>query len=238
MGAGAGSARTRVGREVGELAVMWAGFPLLGAGAGWLLVAAAGPLARLPWVPLQGWLKLLAGLPRPGTAVAAAALGVLAGLVVAGLGTRERPVIDVDAHRVRLRREGRDREHARAAVRVVFVDGQSLVLLGDGDGELDREDGDMNVRLLAAAFRTHGWPWADADPHRDAYRRWVEGLPGLPAGADALLRARQQAVEQGRHDEARDLRRELGRLGVVVRDEEKRQYWRRSPPGSGPGSGS
>ncbi|GAA2709526.1 hypothetical protein ACFY2R_01545 [Micromonospora olivasterospora] len=30
----------------------------------------------------------------------------------------------------------------------------------------------------------------------------------------------------GRGGDARDLRRELARVGVVVRDEEKRQYWR------------
>nr|WP_258545163.1 hypothetical protein [Micromonospora provocatoris] len=73
-----------------------------------------------------------------------------------------------------------------------------------------------------------------AGPHRDAYRRWVEGLPGLPPGADALLRARQRALDGGHDGEARELHGELARLGVVVRDEGKRQYWRLvagPPPG-------
>ncbi|MFF3865569.1 hypothetical protein [Micromonospora sp. NPDC001898] len=231
---GAGDAPTRVDGGAGELAVMWGGFPLVGAGIGWLFTVVAGPVAGLPWVPAQGWFELLAGLPQPWAPAGALALGALAGLVVAGIGTWERLRVEVDADRVRLRRDGRDREISRRTVRVVFVDRRDLVLLGDGEEELARERGDVSAGRLAAAFRGHGWPWADADPHRDAYRRWVDGLPGLPAGADALLRARQRAVDQGRRGDADDLRRELARLGVVVRDEEKRQYWRltrRAAPG-------
>ncbi|RGC69765.1 hypothetical protein C5N14_05005 [Micromonospora sp. MW-13] len=230
----AGDVPTRVDGGAGELAVMWGGFPLLGAGAGWLLTAVAGPVAGLPWAPAQGWFELLARLPEPRATIGALALGALAGLVVAGIGTRERLLVEVYADRVRLRHDGREREVSRRAVRVVFVDRRDLVLLGDAEEELARERGDLSAGRLAAAFRAHGWPWADADPHRDAYRRWVDGLPGLPVGADALLRARQRAVDRGRRAEADDLRRELARLGVVVRDEEKRQYWRptrRADPG-------
>jgi hypothetical protein len=54
----------------------------------------------------------------------------------------------------------------------------------------------------------------------------VPDLPGLPAGADALLRARERAIERDRRDDARELRRELGLIGVVLRDDSKRQYWR------------
>ncbi|MFC0098495.1 hypothetical protein ACFFKH_13285 [Micromonospora marina] len=62
----------------------------------------------------------------------------------------------------------------------------------------------------------------------------MEGLPGLPPGADALLRARQRALDGGHDAETRELHGELARLGVVVRDEGKRQYWRLAggpPPG-------
>jgi len=58
----------------------------------------------------------------------------------------------------------------------------------------------------------------------------VEDLPGLPEGAGALLRARAQALEKRKDREVAELRRELGRLGVVVRDEKRRQYWRTITP--------
>ena len=48
--------------------------------------------------------------------------------------------------------------------------------------------------------------------------------PDLPPGADPLLRARAKVL--GKRDEAAELRAELARIGLVVRDERKRQYVR------------
>ncbi|SIR05696.1 YqeB family protein [Micromonospora avicenniae] len=222
----AGDARTRVGGGAAELALMWGGFPPLGAGAGWLLAAAAGWLADLRWVPLRGLFEALSRLPQPQVSIGAAVLGALAGLLLAGAGTAERLTVTVDRERVALRRDGKRQETPRHQVRVVLVDGGDLVLLDGDGGELLRERSELDRNRLRAAFRAHGWPWAEEDPHRAAYRLWVPGLPGLPAGADALLRARERAIERDRRNDARELRRELSRLGVVVRDEERRQYWR------------
>ncbi|MCZ7376652.1 YqeB family protein [Micromonospora sp. WMMC250] len=209
-----------------ELAVLWGGFPLLGAGAGWLLAAATGWLNRLPWVPFGDLIEWLDRLPEPQATAGTITVGVVAGLVVAGIGTAERLIVTVDPAQVRLHRSDQDRTVARVDTRVVFLADKHLVLL-DGDGaELVREPTDHSARQLAAAFRAHGWGWADDDPHRSAYRLWVPDLPGLPAGADALLRARERAVERDRRDDARELRRELGLLGVVLRDEGKRQTGR------------
>ncbi|MEV7328930.1 hypothetical protein [Micromonospora sp. NPDC093244] len=216
-----------------ELAVMWGGFPLLGAGAGWLLAAATGWLVRLPWVPFRGLVEWLDRLPEPQATIGTIAVGVLAGLVIAGIGTAERLIVTVDAAQVRLRRADADQAVARAETRAVFVDDGHLVLLDADGAELVREATDLPSDRLAAAFRAHGWGWADADPHRPAYRLWVPDLPGLPGGADALLRARERALDRDRRDDVRELRRELGRIGVVVRDEGKRQYWRVVVPGTG-----
>lgn len=218
--------RTVVSGGATELAVMWGGFPLLGAGAGWLLAAATGWLTRLPWVPFGDVVEWLDRLPEPQATAGTIAVGVLAGLVVAGIGTAERLVVTVEAAQVRLRRSDQNRTVARADARVAYLADKHLVLLDADGAELAREPTDLPADQLAAAFRAHGWGWADDDPHRSTYRLWVPGLPGLPAGADALLRARERAVERDRRDDARELRRELGLIDVVLRDEGKRQYWR------------
>ena len=70
--------------------------------------------------------------------------------------------------------------------------------------------------------------WADKDPYLEAYRRWVPGLPEVPAAAEAVFTARQKALTAGDDDDVRELREELGRLGFVVRDDRKKQYWRRA----------
>ncbi len=217
---------TVVGDGVGELVVLWGGFPIVGAAAGGLLAVGAGWVAGLAWAPAQGLFRLVDGLPDGYAMAGGVGLGVLAGLVVAAMGTADRVLVTVDSARIRLRQGGTEQEVARSRTRVAFVDGKDLVLLDGDAGELVRQRSDLPADRLAAALKEHGWPWADADPHRDEYRRWVPDLPGLPTGADALLRARQEALERDRRDEARELRAELGRYGVVVRDDAKRQYWR------------
>lgn len=219
-----------------ELVLFWAGFPLVGAAAGGALAATSDWLAGQSWVPVQGLFELAARLPDAYATAGGVVLGTLAGLVVAGIATAERLAVAVDRERVRLHRPGGPaREVARRDTRAVFVDGKALVLLGPDEGELARERSDLPAGRLEEAFRFHGWPWTDADPHRDAYRRWVPGLPGLPAEADALLRARQRALDASRDGEARELRGDLARSGVVVRDAGRRQYWRltRSAPEEG-----
>ncbi|TDC81813.1 hypothetical protein E1193_13555 [Micromonospora sp. KC606] len=216
---------TVVDGGIAELAVMWVGFPLLGAGLGAALTAVSGWVAERPWVPFD-WFEFLAQLPEQQAYAVGCALPALAGLVLAYIGTRERLIVTVGRTAVRLRHDGHEQEVSRGTVAGVFVDGAALVLLGVDGGELAREKSDLSRDRLAAAFGGHGWPWRDEDPHREAFRRWVDGLPGLPAGADALLRARQRALDADRGGEVRELRAELSRLGVVVRDEGKRQYWR------------
>jgi hypothetical protein len=71
--------------------------------------------------------------------------------------------------------------------------------------------------------------WASGgDPRKDEYRRWVEDLPDLPAGANAILKARARALDRGDKEDAAQLRQELGKLGIVVREESKHRFWRRA----------
>ncbi|GAB3954757.1 hypothetical protein GCM10027614_62420 [Micromonospora vulcania] len=148
---------TRVSGGPVDLVVLWGGFPLLGAGAGWLVATATSWLAGLPWVPFSNLIEWLDGLPEPQATAGTIAVGVLAGLVVAGIGTAERLVVTVDATQVRLRREGKDQNVDRIPTRVVFVDHGHLVLLDSDGAELAREKSDLPAAELAAAFaRTAG----------------------------------------------------------------------------------
>ena len=57
---------------------------------------------------------------------------------------------------------------------------------------------------------------------------WTPTTQGLPPGAGAVLSVRARAVKSGKAEDARELREELATLGVVVRDEGGKQYWRRT----------
>jgi hypothetical protein len=221
-------------------ALVFAGLPAIGAGLGWAAVAAAGWVADLPFAPFGFLFEWLDDAPQPGTAVAGAALGAVAGFVLALIGWEERLTVTVSREGVTLRRGRSSRTLTRSDVSGAFVDGKQVVLLDRAGGEAARESSDLSADALRAAFEQRGYRWhPDGDPHAAEYARWVPDLPGLPPAADALLRAREKALEKKDKSEIAALRAELAKHGVVLRDEGKRQFWRlaRRPEGS-PGQGS
>jgi hypothetical protein len=232
-GAKPGGGATVVAPPPAERALVWVGFPLIGAAAGWLLKSLAEWATSLPWVPFKGPLELVASVPDPQATIGSLALGVAGGLVVAVLAEQDYVRVIVEDDQLTVTRGGSSRRVPRASVEAVFLDGKQLVLLGHETDEVVREGGDLpDAERLEAAFRAHGYPWVPGgDPHKDEYRRWVEDLPDLPAGADAVLKARARALDRGDKEDAAQLRLELGKLGIVVRDEGKRQFWRRTRPG-------
>lgn len=212
-------------------ALLWLGLPALGAGAGALLAAATGWITSLEWAPMRGLFELVDSLPDPLVAIGAPLLGAGAGLAVVFAWEGERLTVTLTDDVVTLTRDRAVRRIARAELGAVFRDGQHLVLLDRDGAELTREQSDLDTQPLATAFRAHGYPWRDDDPYRDAFRRWVPDQLELPAGANAVLKARQRALERKDRVDAAELRRELARLGVVVREERTRQYWRPATPG-------
>ena len=208
-------------------ALVWTVVPALGAALLLGVERLADLVVRLSWVPFKGPFELIHDVPAPWASIGALVLGALAGLVLAAMVDAESMTVRLSGHQVVLRRPGTTRTVSRADVAVAFADKDKLVLLGRTGRELAREPSHLSARRLAPAFAAQGIPWSDRDPYADAYRRWIPGSPDVPAAADAVFAARQTAVKGGDERDLTELREELGRLGVVGRDERKRQYWRR-----------
>ena len=198
----------------------WLGLPLAAAALLFLVMRLAG------WLPLPGPLRLVRGLPEPAATIVVVVVGVLLGLVLAALVDRESLTVQFTMAELVLSRPGSTVVVPRAEVAVAFPDRDELVLLSPTGRELAREPCHLSAARLGRAFTDYGIAWAEQDPYFASFRRWVPGLPELPPSAHALLAARQKALESGDDGDKRELRAELGRLGYVVRDDHKRQYWR------------
>lgn len=210
-----------------ETAVFAAGFPIVGAALGIGAKLAADWIAALPLAPFQGPFRLIAQIPDPWVTIVLPALGVIAGVVLVLIMLSEQLTITLTGRQMELKRGDDEQQIARSEVQDVFVDRKELVVLGADGAELAREAHDVKAERLQSGFVRLGYPWrADGDPYAGTYRRWVAGDPSLPSRADALLRARARTLEKGETKDIRELRLELNALGVVVRDREKRQYWR------------
>ncbi|MFC3520771.1 hypothetical protein ACFPZ0_04650 [Streptomonospora nanhaiensis] len=224
---------TVVSPSVGDRLLMWGLLPVVGGALGALLKPLSDWALSLPWFPFEGPMRLVTSIPDTPATIGGTVVGVIAGLVLAMIGEHEAGTVAVTDEEVTVTANGRTRTAPRERVSAVFKDGKRLVLLDPRGGELASGVVDLKPHRLAQAFRAHGYPWrGDGDPHAGDFRRWVPGLPELPAGAHALLAARAKALEKDQSSDAEDLREELSTLGVVVRDDRNRQYFRRVPDAS------
>jgi hypothetical protein len=224
--------RTVIGHSTVDKIVLFGGFPLVGLVLGFFLPRIADWAADRRWVPFQGVLELIAGWDGWWVVASCVVLGLVAGVVLAAMALDDTLRVTVTNRSVEFLKNQRTVTVLREQVSVAFLDGKEIVLQDAMSRELAREKHDQlksEAKQIPAAFRVHGYPWSDGgDPYEARFRRWVEDEPELPPAVNAVLRARSKAFDQGDKGKAdlRELRGEISKLGYVVKDKDKKQYWR------------
>ncbi|MGW6020632.1 DUF883 C-terminal domain-containing protein [Streptomyces sp. NPDC055099] len=217
---------TVLGYPRADLLTVLIGMPILGL----LLGIALPPLARwlsdLPVLPWRDGITFVGSLDRPWQTAIAAGLGLVAGLLIAATDFDETLKLTLTDRELVADLHETKRTIERARVSAVFLDGKELVVLDRSSCEFTRGVHKTSAAALAKAFRSHGYPWRDADPHAALFHRWIPGAPGLTAEAHAVLAARKVALKSKAEEDVRDLAETMQGLGYVVRDEGKDQYWR------------
>ncbi|MEV6283042.1 hypothetical protein [Kribbella sp. NPDC051770] len=223
--------RTVVGHSAADKALLYGGLPLLGGALGYFLPQIADWAAGLRWVPWKGLFELVAGWDAWWAQLIMVAVGLVGGFFLGAIAMDDSLRITVTNSDVELLRNEKTTLIPRERIAAVFLDGKELVIQDRESAELAREKHDQlkgDTKKIGAAFRAHGYPWSDGgDPYGERFRRWVEDDPELPPAVNAVLRARAKAFksDSGAAD-LRELRSEVAKLGYVVRDQDKKQYWR------------
>lgn len=203
------------------------GVPALTGLIGLLLPVVARWLLDLsPGLPMRPAFRFVGAVDRPWEVAVNLAIWLVVGIGVGSGLVAESAKVTLTGDEVRVHRSDGSRTVARPEVAGAFLDGSHLVLLDRESRHLVRERVKVPAAAVARAFREHGYPWRDADPYADLYRRWVPDTPDLPAEANAVLAAREVALKRKARREIRDLREVVEKFGYAVRDEGTRQYWR------------
>ncbi|MEU4395206.1 hypothetical protein [Kribbella sp. NPDC023855] len=224
--------RTVIGHSMADKVILYGGLPLLGLVLGFFLPRIADWASAQRWAPFQGPLELIAGWDSWWVVLIFIAVGGIAGFLLAAIAMEDTLKTTITTSEVEFLKNKKTVRVPREKVAVAFLDGKEIVLQDARSAELARERHDQlgsQVKAIGPAFRAHGYPWSDAgDPHESEFRRWVEDDPDLSPSANAVLKARSKAFDQGDKGKAdlRELRQELAKLGYVVRDRDKKQYWR------------
>ena len=224
--------RTVVAESAWRFGAYGIGFPVIGAGVlvgiFWLLKLLGRWLLSIDGGPMHKPATFLNALPEPGVTIGIAAVGAIIGLVLVFIAKHESLTITFTGDRVVFTAEGQSQEFAKDDIEGAFREGKEVVLLGRRTEELTQHASDLKTASIADAFTSHGYRWFDSDPYGNEFERWVPDTPGTSDRANALLKARGEilAGKSPSKTELRELLTELSALGVVVRDRNKRQYWR------------
>jgi hypothetical protein len=187
--------------------------------ARWLLGLSRG----LPFGPV---LRFVGAADRPLEVAINLAIWLAIGVTVAVAGWTEAAKVTIADGEVRASRDNNVRAVPRAEVAAVFCDGPVLVVLDHRSRQRIRDKHQAPAKALQEAFTRHGYPWRDADPYADRFRRWLPGAADVPAATQALLTVRESLLRKKNERQATELREAAEALGVVVRDEGNTQYWR------------
>ena len=212
----------------GERVLVLIGFPLIGALVGWVIQPIARWASDVDPIPFGRVTEAIASWHSVWATIVPIAVGVAAGLAFALYVLHDAASVVIGARTLKLTRGDKSATFDRDEIDAIFVDAKQLVLLDQRTAELARESFDSHADRLAAELRQRRYPWFDGDPYAASYRRWLDGAPELSYSEHFVLRTREKALENDDKDDLADLRRELTRLGLVIRDEGHRQYWRRA----------
>lgn len=223
------SASTTVSTPKSSMALIVIAIPLLCVAGALSLNFVANWMSGWSWVPFGFAIEGFANLPLGGRLAILAVLGVLVAVFFLFHAFKEHVTVTFARRSVQVTVPGEDIDEtfADADVTAIFLDEDYFVVQGPRGNELFRHKCMLDREELAAACAKYGLPWRnDGDPFADEFRRWVPDIAGLPPGADALFAARQAAIEEDDEDDIAQLRQELLKIGVIVRDSQKKQYWR------------
>lgn len=222
------SEKTVVGGSKSDRIIIYGGFSGLGAILGYFIPAIAAWALTLPWIPFEGPIKIINSFNGFWLPIILAVVGLIAGVVIAFISINEMLIITITDQEVQLEKDGDQQIIKLKDINRLFFDKKQLVVLGKSGYELARAKSDESGTKVSNAFQSHGYPWASEDPFKDEYRRWVPDTPDISPAANALLKARENALHKEETEDIKDLRNELAKLGYVVREEETRQYWRKA----------
>lgn len=206
--------------------ILWVGFPIAGLVLGWFLPRIAKWGSSLPWVPFQGPLKLIASYNGVWVGFITMILGLIAGIALTFLTFHESLEVSIYDDKVILKLRNEETILNKKDILLVFLDKKQLVLLGNDEKEIFRYKQELNEKTVRTAFLQHNYSWSDKEPFKEDFKKWVVDSPDLSPAANALLKARKIAIENGEDEEVFQLAKELWKLRVSVKENDNRQYYR------------
>ncbi|WP_026908118.1 YqeB family protein [Paucisalibacillus globulus] len=199
---------------------------ILGGLIGWFIPVIADWLLNLPVVPWEKLIEFIASLNSLWISIVASIIGIIAGILLTLIIFEESLEVTITYENLLLKLGDKVDTLDKKDISTIYIENKQLIILGKNSNELYREVFETKIDTVRETFRNYQYPWKEKDPFEKEYQRWVLGHPDFPEKVNALLYAREHALKEDKKKDAKYLREDLAKLGVVIRDERNSQYVR------------
>jgi hypothetical protein len=199
---------------------------VLGGLIGWFIPVIADWLLNLPVLPWEKLIEFIASLNSLWVSIIATIIGIIVGILLTLTIFEESLEVTITYENLQLKLGDKVDTLDKKDISTIYIENKQLIILGKNSNELYREVFETKIDTVQETFRTYQYPWKEKDPFEKEYQRWVLGHPDFPEKVNALLYAREHALKEDEKEDAKYLREDLAKLGVVIRDERNGQYVR------------
>lgn len=199
---------------------------ILGAIIGWFLPLIAKWILKLPFIPLEKLFIFVSHGNNFWVSIIAMIIGIVAGIISSIVILNESLKVMITDSNIELQTGDNQEIINKNDISSIFIENKTLIILGNHSNELYREIIESKRETTKEAFLYHHYPWKEEDPFINQYKRWVLGHTDFSEQTNALLYARGHALKNDEKDEAKQLRKDLAQLDVVIRDDKNAQYVR------------
>lgn len=193
---------------------------------GWFLPVIAEWIVNFPFVPNLKIVEFILSFNHSTVSIISLIIGFIAAILLSFNIIAESLEVTISPQNITLKMKENIDTIDKRDITAIFMEKKELVILGSCSIELYREELDVKKEKAKEAFHYYRYPWHDEDPYKDHYERWVPDHPDFSEKINALLDARAKALEEDERDDAKQLRKDLAKLGVIIKDEKNAQYVR------------
>lgn len=205
---------------------LWLILPLIGLVIGYFLPPISEWASKLEWIPFQGPFNLVASLNEGWVIFATMAFGLAAGIILTLFIYNEILNIYISEDTLAFKIGKIDMSYDKDDISYIYVDHKDLVVIGHDGYELFRYEKELSTKTIKEELGEWGYLFKDGNPYKEQFKKWVPGLTDLSLEANALLKARDVALENDDSEEALQIVFELWKLHVSVKEIKSKQYYR------------
>lgn len=224
---------TLLGPTKNQKSILYLSFAMIGLIVGYFATGIVKWIIGLSWIPYHQSFELvnkvllkIQSLSGDWSAIILAIIGACLGLFLAFLCIEEILRANISDQEIVIYKDDHTYAISKDEIQHVFLDEKELVIVDLNGQELLRETHHHKEKIVEDAFVFHRYPWEQGDPYEKEFQLWTAKTKEVSNAVHALMKAREKALEDKNDEEARELRKGLADLNIVVRTRGTKQYWR------------